>query len=230
MTNLGAHIIDQILWFMNVKGPTLVMSTGGRYALEDDGETPDIQDASWVFPRLHAQLTRFAKPMPSRGDTATRGQVYLGTKGTMILAGGYEVIPETKIDPVNDIPRFLGHPDRRSGLHRIRSPAAVDPGIQGRRRVGRPLRHRRRRHHGDERARLAGLHARPASGRCATWRTGTGWRSACNLANMSLRLGRAIQVGSREGSWSSATRKPRRHVRPAYRAPWDGVLRSIVKV
>ena len=28
----------------------MVMSTGGRYALEDDGETPDLQDAIWEFP------------------------------------------------------------------------------------------------------------------------------------------------------------------------------------
>ena len=50
MTNLGAHTIDQILYVMNVKGPTLVHSTGGRFVLEDDGDTPDIQDAMWVFP------------------------------------------------------------------------------------------------------------------------------------------------------------------------------------
>ena len=31
MTNLGAHTIDQVLWLMNVKGPSMVMSTGGRY-------------------------------------------------------------------------------------------------------------------------------------------------------------------------------------------------------
>ena len=28
----------------------------------------------------------------------------------MVLAGNYEVIPENKIDPVNDIPRFMGQP------------------------------------------------------------------------------------------------------------------------
>ena len=45
-----------------------------------------------------------------RADTAERGQVYLGTKGNLVLAGNYEVVPENKIDPVNDIRRFLGHP------------------------------------------------------------------------------------------------------------------------
>ena len=45
-----------------------------------------------------------------RGDPAARGQLYLGTKGSLVLSGGYEVVPENKIDPVNDIPRFQGHP------------------------------------------------------------------------------------------------------------------------
>jgi hypothetical protein len=28
----------------------------------------------------------------------------------MALSGGYEVVPENRIDPVNDIPKFQGHP------------------------------------------------------------------------------------------------------------------------
>ena len=46
----------------------------------------------------------------SLSDTASRGQLYLGTKGSMVLAGNWEVFPENKGDPVNDIPRFMGHP------------------------------------------------------------------------------------------------------------------------
>jgi hypothetical protein len=51
----------------------------------------------------------------------------------------------------------------------------------------------------------------------------------CNLANMSLRLGRAIRwdpdkeqvIGDKEAA--AMCSKP-------YRAPWDGVLKSLVKV
>jgi hypothetical protein len=53
--------------------------------------------------------------------------------------------------------------------------------------------------------------------------------TTCNLANMSLRLGRSIRwdpekeqvIGDKEAAAAC--------VRP-YRAPWDGVLRSVVKV
>ena len=109
MTNLGAHLIDQVLWLMNAKGPTQVSSIGGRYALEDDGETPDLQDTTWTFPGFTLTFAiREANAL--RGDPAARGQVYLGTKGTLMLSGNYEVLPENRIDPVNDIPRFAGHP------------------------------------------------------------------------------------------------------------------------
>src|SRR5215469_8044858 len=44
MTNLGHHALDIMYWYL---GGTLnaVSSSGGRFALEDNGETPDTQDA-----------------------------------------------------------------------------------------------------------------------------------------------------------------------------------------
>jgi len=50
MTNLGAHDIDVVQWAMQVKGPAAVSSSGGRFALEDNGETPDTQDALFEYP------------------------------------------------------------------------------------------------------------------------------------------------------------------------------------
>ena len=52
MTNLGAHDLDFVYLLMGVKGPTAVFSSGGRFALEDDGETPDTQDALFEYPGL----------------------------------------------------------------------------------------------------------------------------------------------------------------------------------
>src|SRR5436309_10489118 len=49
MTNLGAHEIDVVQWFLNSKGPTSVSSIGGRWSLRDDGETPDTQDAIFLY-------------------------------------------------------------------------------------------------------------------------------------------------------------------------------------
>src|ERR1035441_5746752 len=96
--------------------PTMVMSEGGRYALDDDdGDTPDTQDAIWVFPGKNgakgftmAATVREACAGPR--DAGGGGQVYMGTKGTMSVSGNYTVTSESKGDPVNDIPRFQGHP------------------------------------------------------------------------------------------------------------------------
>jgi predicted dehydrogenase len=40
MTNLAAHPLDILHWFLDVQGPTAVTSSGGRLCLEDNGETP----------------------------------------------------------------------------------------------------------------------------------------------------------------------------------------------
>ena len=53
--------------------------------------------------------------------------------------------------------------------------------------------------------------------------------AACNLANMSLRLQRAIRWDPEKEAVIGDKEAAAACVRP-YRAPWDGVLRSIVKV
>ena len=110
MTNLGAHLLDQVLWCMNAKGPSAVMSGGGRLALEDDGETPDTQDTTWQFPGGFILSFTIREANALRELLSPPGIAFLGTKGSLVLAGGYEVFPENKIDPVNDIPPFAGQP------------------------------------------------------------------------------------------------------------------------
>jgi predicted dehydrogenase len=227
MTNLGAHTLDQVLWLMNVKGPTLAMSTGGRFALEDDGETPDTQDAIWQMPGGFTVNYAIREANAMRGDNATRGQVYHGTKGNMVLAGGYEVVPEMKIDPVNDIPRFSGHPIGGPVYSDVKPAAWIQAskgGVESDARYGTGGEDTMAM---NERDWLSSMRTRKRP----LCEVEDGHRVAmmCNLANMSLRLGRAIRwdpdkeqvIGDKEAAALC--------VRP-YRAPWDGVLRSLVKV
>ena len=223
MTNLGAHIIDQVLWIMNVKGPTMVTSTGGRYALEDDGETPDVQDAQWVFPTFTMNCA-IREANASRGDP---GQVYLGTKGTMTMAGGYQVATEQKIDPVNDIPKFLGHPIGGPVYSDVRpSPwiQASSGGVASDARYGTGGEDTMAMNERDwldcVRSRNRPLCEVEDGHRVAT---------TCNLANMSLRLGRSIRWDPEKEQVIGDKEAAAMCVRP-YRAPWDSVLRSVVKV
>jgi len=223
MTNLGAHIIDQVLWIMNVKGPTMVTSTGGRYALEDDGETPDLQDTSWVFPGFTMNCA-IREANASRGDP---GQVYLGTKGSMTMAGGYQVVPEQQVDPVNDIPRFQGHPAGGPVYSETKPTPWIEPqtgGVTSDARYGTGGEDTMAM---NERDWLDSMRSRQRP--LCEVEDGHRVSIACHLANMSLRLGRSIRwdpekeqvIGDREAAAMC--------LRP-YRAPWDAALRSVVKV
>ncbi len=226
MTNLGAHTLDQVMWIMNVSGPSAVSSMGGRFALEDDGETPDLQDAMWVFPGFTVNYAiREANAM--RGDPAARGQVYLGTKGSMTLSGGYEVLPEMQIDPVNDIPRFQGQPTGGPVYTDTQAKPWIEAskgGVQSDARYGTGGEDTMAM---NERDWLNSMRTRQRP--FCEVEDGHKVAIACNLANMSLRLGRTIRwdpvkqqvIGDREAA-AMCTRP--------YRAPWDAVLRSLVKV
>jgi predicted dehydrogenase len=227
MTNLGAHLIDQILYVMNAKGPTSVSSMGGRFALEDDGETPDLQDAMWVFPGFTMNCAiREANAM--RTDASARGLLFLGTKGTMVLAGNYEILPENKIDPVNDIPRFSGHPTGGP----VYSDTKPTPWIAASKGGGTES---------DPRYGFGGEDTLAMNKQ--DWLNSIRSRKrpfcevedghrvsiACHLANMSLKLGRTIRwdpeneqvIGDKEAAAMCVKQ---------YRAPWDRALKSAIKV
>jgi hypothetical protein len=73
-------------------------------------ETPDTQDAICLMLGGWTVNYAISEANAMRSDAATRGQLYLRTKSNLLLVGGWEIIPEMKIDPVNDISRFHGHP------------------------------------------------------------------------------------------------------------------------
>jgi predicted dehydrogenase len=246
MTNNHAHSISAFLLVMGLKGPSRVVSYGGRFTLEDDGETPDIQEAIVQFPGF--PMTVGVHECTAYRDST--GAVVMGNKGTLML-GSNQVLPEMHGDPLNAIPRFQGHPV--GGVVYSNTPPV--PWIEAQAGSG-------------GRGAPAGAGARGAGGGGARGAGGggaagggdssedqmfnankrdwinciksrgkplcdleSGHRTAiiCNLANMSLRLGgRSIQwdpdkevvIGDKEAA-AMCTKQ--------YRAPWDGVLRSVIK-
>jgi hypothetical protein len=189
----------------------------------------------WVFPGdkpgapgfvMNAAI-REANSGRSLSDTASRGQLYLGTKGSMVLAGNWEVFPESHGDPVNDIPRFMGHPVGGPVYTNTKPTPWIEP----------------------SKGQVAASDPRYGTGgedtmamneqdwvNCIKSRQkpfcevedGKRVNTACHLANLSLRLGRAIRwdpdkeqvVGDKEAAAAC--------VRP-YRAPWDAALRDALK-
>jgi predicted dehydrogenase len=218
MTNLGHHSLDLVHWFLGAD-PSAVTSAGGRFALTDNGETPDTQDVIIEYPGLTAIWSHREASGGSFGGAPVE---FFGTKGRLgISRGGYTVTPDRKISPANRIPQAAGagHPvggPQRSadaGPTEYWTTAAED-------RTG-SERDQFKRHVRDF---LDCVKSRkqPISDLESGHRVST----VCHLANLSLRLGRRLR-------WDAAKEEivgdadANRYLVRAYRAPWDAELRTM---
>ena len=211
MTNLGAHEIDIVHCVMKVKAPQAVASSGGRLALADNGETPDTQDALFEYPGFTAL---WSHREGSRGQREGEGLEFFGTKGSMTLSpSGFQVFPDMKVPPQNQIPEFQGHPV--GGPQRVAN-GTVPPWCE-------PVREKV---YND----LLASHARdfidcvksrrqPVSSLEEAHSVAT----ACHLANISLRLGRKVRWNVEREEIVDDAEVSAMLVRP-YRKPWDQVL------
>lgn len=88
--NNGTHSIDLCRWALQVDYPTRVVSSGGRYAFDDDQETPDTHVVSYEFDG-DKQLMWEGISCNRHGMNKTGfGATVHGTDGTMeINASGY---------------------------------------------------------------------------------------------------------------------------------------------
>lgn len=215
MTNLAAHSIDILQWFMDVKGPVAVSSTGGRFALEDDGETPDTQDALFEYPGF---TSVWSHREASFGGSGFGGDQFYGTKGALtITRGGFRVTADPKVPAEQRIPRFRNGAGARGaapqGQPELWTQPVEEKGTS------------------DEQF---DLHAKEflACVKTRRWSIAgveDGHRTAtsCHLANIAFRLKRRIAwdpekeeiIGDREAST---------YLERPYRAPWDKVLRSLL--
>jgi len=213
MTNLGAHEIDIVHWFMNVNGPSAVSSSGGRYALKDNGETPDVQDALFEYPGF---TTAYSVREVAAGRRGNAGLEFFGTKGSLAISrSGFEVFPDMKSSPSNAIPVFKGHPAGGP----VREDVKPEPWIKPAKESG----------SSDEQFDLhvrnfidcIKSRQRPIADIEGGHRTTT----ACHLANLSLRLGRKLRWNVEKEEIIGDAEASAMLVRP-YRKPWDSVLRS----
>lgn len=215
MTNLGAHDTDIMRWFMHQKGPVAVTSAGGRFCLEDDGETPDTQDTIFEFPGFTSTWTTREAGL---GRNPARGTEYIGTKGTLTISrAGFEVTPDPKIDPGNGIPVFQGHPS------------------------GGPQHEQQKTEYWTEPKKMAGSSPQQFDSHVRNFlecirsrqlpiadvEEGHRTATACHLANLSLRTGRKLRWDPEKEEIIGDAETSQMLERP-YRAPWDRVLRSLM--
>jgi predicted dehydrogenase len=220
MTNLGQHSLDIVHWFLDATAPTAVTSAGGRFALKDNGETPDTQDALFEYPGWTAT---WSQRECSRGTAPERGLEFCGTLGSLkISRNGYILTPDPKVAPDEVIPRFGGShpvggpattgqrevPASGTGVVEDRSGDQYDQFKRHARNFLECVRSRR-----DPISDLEGAH------RVAT---------TCHLANLSLRLGRKLRWDSVRETVLADHEAEALLERP-YRAPWDAELDVLIR-
>ncbi len=94
LSDNGVHLIGVTLWPMGNEAPIRVNSSGGKYAYDDNTETPDTQISVITFPSYtlvweHAQKTSLG----FKGSGL--GVEWLGTKGTVTADDyGWRATPE----------------------------------------------------------------------------------------------------------------------------------------
>lgn len=214
MTNLGAHQIDILQWYLGFRGPSTVFSSGGRFVLEDDGETPDTQDAAYTYPGL---TSLWSHREGSQGTGAGAGLEFFGTKGSLkIDRGGFEIFGDDKKPAENAIPTFRGHPTGGA----VRVEAAPEKWITPRKEKG-------------SSPEQFDLHVRnfldcikTRQRTVADVEDGHQTAMACHLANISLRLGRSVRWDAEKEQILGDAEANAMLERP-YREPWASQLRSL---
>lgn len=214
ITNLGAHEIDVVHWAMNASAPLAVSSSGGRFALLDNGETPDTQDALFEYPGFTAL---WSHREASQGRSAGEGLEFFGTKGSMTLTReGFEIFSDMEIPPENQIPQWMGHPAGGPQFHAEVRPHPWTAAMKERAPENLLAAHVR------NFLDCIKSRQRPA----ADVEDGHRVATACHLANISLRLGRRLKWDPEKEEITGDPEASSHLLRP-YRKPWDDVLQGL---
>ena len=96
MTDWGVHLINIALWAMGPEWPKSVVSSGGKYVLKDNSETPDTQITVYDFPS-YTLIWEHQVQCGLGPDRREHGVAFTGTDATLIVdTGGWEIIAEPK--------------------------------------------------------------------------------------------------------------------------------------
>lgn len=111
MTDWGVHLLQVLLWGMGSEPPKSVMSSGGKYVLDDNSETPDTQITVYEFPS-YTMVWEHKVGVGQGLYNRSWGMAFVGTEGTLVINDeGWQVLVE----------------HRKASLEPMKRPAGVDP-------------------------------------------------------------------------------------------------------
>ncbi|MCL2710745.1 MAG: Gfo/Idh/MocA family oxidoreductase [Planctomycetaceae bacterium] len=115
LSDWGIHWLDQILWWSQEEQyPKSVASTGGRFVLEDNTDTPDTQHVVYQFDKFNVswEHRQYSGNPPERHHI---GIYFYGTRGTFHLGwqDGWSFYPSgnDKVEPSERMAPQLDKPD-----------------------------------------------------------------------------------------------------------------------
>jgi predicted dehydrogenase len=96
MTDWGVHLIDIVQWAMGVDAPAKVSAVGGKFAVQDNRETPETILATYQYPGfVMVYENRSANGRQINGHGY--GIEFHGTDGTLFVdRSGLEIVPEQR--------------------------------------------------------------------------------------------------------------------------------------
>jgi predicted dehydrogenase len=124
LTEWGVHLVDIVLWAMNVQTPKTVVAEGGMYP-RNDGQIPDTLQVTYNYPNflLHHSILHHnsfgPNGEPGAGRFGSYGIQFQGTKGTLFVdRTGFRITPQPiRNEEPNLPPRPLSTDERRPGLY-----------------------------------------------------------------------------------------------------------------
>jgi predicted dehydrogenase len=111
MTDWGVHLLQVLLWGMGSEPPKAVMSSGGKYVLDDNSETPDTQITVYEFPS-YTMVWEHKVGVGQGLYNRSWGMAFVGTDGTLVINDeGSQILVE----------------HRKATLEPKKSPPGTDP-------------------------------------------------------------------------------------------------------
>jgi predicted dehydrogenase len=103
--NQGVHQMDIACWGHNAGMPVSVFSAGGRFGLDDDGQSPNTQATTFRYAD-NSIMTFEVRNLGSfeEADGGNCGNSFFGTKGMYVVGKGFFTYKETKGAPREVIP------------------------------------------------------------------------------------------------------------------------------
>ncbi|MEN9576495.1 MAG: hypothetical protein RL514_4350 [Verrucomicrobiota bacterium] len=221
-TNLGQHSLDLVHWMLGVRAPKSVYSTGGRWFLKDNCETPDTQDVIMEYPGLTVTC-QYREASAGLGGLGMGGLTFQGTHGSLpVSRAGFELVPDKKVSPNNTVASILGVKSHPVGGPQIEP---WEPGqmwaTPEKDDTGNAIKDYSR--HARNFLDCVKSRKQPLSDLQSSHEVAT----ACHLSNISLRTGRKLVWDAEKEEIIGDAEANAMLVR-TYRAPWDAELKALL--